>query len=332
MTGRQKVVLGIVDPTWDFSWPGLGHSIDLSSPEWKAAEPLLRMALGPMLDDLINPGKLFVPGAWEAMERAADMLVRIVDRVDDIFVFLDAHQIVDQGHPVWFKDRNGNEAAPFTNLEPTPDGQHVQGHTFDPANGNRIELGQFTTIIPSLMHQGGVTGEGSLGYLKALHAKGRYPHTIWPVHMEIGAIGTIIVPKMMNALRLWQQRFAVVNFISKGANIHTEHYSGIVSEVSDPEDETTQLNEEVVTAMAGADIIGWLGIAENFCLANTVVDTADTFCDPNKPFSDPDLIKRMTLITDGTAAVPGLNHLTDAFYAKMRPLGMQECKCAEFLA
>jgi len=57
----------IIDPQWDFCWPGLSHFFDLASKEWKAIEPILSAALGPMLGLMVNPGKLYVPGAWEAM-------------------------------------------------------------------------------------------------------------------------------------------------------------------------------------------------------------------------------------------------------------------------
>ena len=122
----------IIDPEWDFCWPGLAHFFDLDDRAWKVAEPLLRGALGPMVDLLINPGKLYVPGAWEAMERLAAMVDRLRGKIDDITVTLDAHQIVDQAHPIWWQNSStGQRPDPFTLLGIV--GGAIQ--SLDPANG-----------------------------------------------------------------------------------------------------------------------------------------------------------------------------------------------------
>jgi nicotinamidase-related amidase len=317
----MKLHLMIIDPEWDFCWPGLGHFFDLTGKEWKAIEPLLRVGLGPMLDLLVNPGKLYVPGAWEAMERQAAMVDRLRDKIDDITVTLDAHQIVDQAHPIWWKEQgSGKRPDPFTLLGLV--GNVVQ--SLDPTQGMAGTGVEYTTYLPSLFDQGGATGKGSRGYLAALDARGRQKHVIWPVHCEIGALGSIIVPQLMAALQRWQETFATVNFLTKGSNIFTEHYGAIEAEVPDPNDESTQVRTKTVAALAEADIIAWGGIASTHCLATTFRGVVENFADPR-------YVQKMVLLTDATAPVPGFEFLYDAFVAEMVPKGMKQDTTINFL-
>ena len=55
---------------------------------------------------------------------------------------------------------------------------------------------EYTTYIPSFLHQGGPTGKGSFGYLEALATKGRYPHVVWPVHCVVGSWGWGLVDEL----------------------------------------------------------------------------------------------------------------------------------------
>jgi nicotinamidase/pyrazinamidase len=317
----MKLHLMIIDPEFDFCWPGLAHFMDLTTPEWKVCEPILRLALGPMLDLLIQPGKLYVPGAWEAMERLAAMIDRLSDKIDDITVTLDAHQIVDQAHPIWWRNATtGLAPDPFTLLGLI--GNTIQ--SLDPANGFAGTGVEFNTRLPSMLDKGGATGKGSRGYLAALDARGRQHHVVWPVHCEIGALGSIVVPTLMAALQRWQENFATINFLTKGSNIFTEHYGAIEAEVPDPNDESTQVRARTVASLGEADIIGWGGIASSHCLA-------ETFRGVDANFQGGNIVQKMVLFTDATAAVPGFEFLYDGFIKEMTPKGMKQATTLDFL-
>jgi len=318
----MKLHAMIIDPEWDFCWPGLGHFFDLDSPEWKAISPLLQAALGPMFDLLVNPGKLYVPGGWEAMERYAALIDRLRAKIDDITVTLDAHQIVDQAHPIWWRNTTTGAAPdPFTLLGLI--GQSIQ--SLDPAAGMAGTGVEYNTRLPSMFSQGGATGKGSRGYLEALETRGREKHVVWPVHTEIGALGSIIVPSLMAALQRWQETFATVSFLTKGSNIFTEHYGAIEAEVPHPDDESTQVRTKTVAALAEADLIIWGGMASTHCLATTFRGVVENFADPR-------YVQKMTLLTDATAPVPGFEFLYDAFIADMAPKGMKQDTTVNFLA
>lgn len=317
----MRVHLMVIDPQWDFCWPGLSHFFDIKSKEWTHVAKLLQFAVGPMFDLLVNPGKLYVPGAWEAMERLAAMVDRLRDKLDDITVTLDAHQIVDQAHPIWWKELGtGKPPDPFTLLGLV--GTAIQ--SLDPANGMAGTGVEYTTYLPSLLDKGGATGKGSRGYLDALDKRGREKHVIWPVHCEIGALGSTVVPTMMAALQKWQETFAIVNFLTKGSNIFTEHYGAMEAEIPDPNDESTQVRSQTVASLAEADIIVWGGIASTHCLATTFKGVADNFADPR-------YVQKMVLLEDATAPVPGFEFLYDAFLKEMKPKGMTLDTTVNFL-
>jgi len=318
----MKLHLMVIDPQWDFCWPGLGHFFSLASKEWQAIEPILQTALGPMLGLMVQPGKLYVPGAWEAMERQSAMIDRLQGKIDDITVTLDAHQVVDQAHPIWWREAGtGKRPDPFTLLGLV--GKTIQ--SLNPANGMAGTGVEYTTYLPSLLDGGGVTGKGSRGYLAALDARGRQKHVVWPVHCEIGALGSSIVPTLMSALQRWQETFATVNFLTKGSNMFTEHYGAIEAEVPDPNDESTQVRTKTVAALAEADIIAWGGIASTHCLATTFRGVVENFADPR-------YVQKMVLLTDATAPVPGFEFLYDAFISEMTPKGMKQDTTTNFLA
>ena len=283
-----------------------------------------------------NKGTLVVPGALEDMQRAAAMIRRVGPKLDDIHVTLDSHQTVGIERPRWWKRvGDGAHPAPFTVLGIHPDGKRIVKIDF--SSGAPVATDEeYTTYIPSFLHsQGPVvdpsdpTGKkrlGSFGYLKALAAKGRYPHVIWPEHCIVGSWGWGIVPDLANALHDWEwAEMGRVNYITKGNNPWTEHFSGVAAEVPDPDDPTTQVNTGLITTLEEADIIAITGEALSHCVANTGRDIAANF-------SDPKYVEKLVLLSDASSNVGGFNFLGDAFVQEMKAKGMQFSTTTDFLA
>lgn len=264
-----------------------------------------------------NQGTLVVPGADEDMVRVSTMIDRVGDKFDDIHVTLDSHRLIDISHPKWWKDRAGNPPAPFTlmgmdgdkivALDPQPDGTMVLTDV------------EFTTYLPNFL-------ERSRDYLKALAAGGRYPHCIWPPHCLIGSWGHNVVPALFTALQGWEDRkFAQTNYVTKGSNPWTEHFSGIKAEVPDPNDPDTQVNTGLIQTLEEADIVIVTGEALSHCVANTARDIADCF-------SDPKYVEKLCLLTDASSNVANFGFLGDAFMKEMLAKGMKTDTTTNFLA
>jgi len=254
-------------------------------------------------EDFVNPkGALFVPGAEKDMPRVAALIKRLGGKLDDIHVTLDSHHFVDVAHPVMWKDAKGKHPAPFTIITAAD-----------------VRDGVWTPTQPGLTKR-------MIAYVQALEKGGRYPLCIWPPHCLIGSAGYAVVPELFDALCTWErEQFGVVDYVSKGSNIYTEHYSAVKAEVPDPEDPTTQLNTRLIQTLQEADLVAIAGEAGSHCLCHTVTDIADAF-------GNDDYVKKLVLLTDGTSPVPGFEKLQDEFIKKMTARGMQQSTTVDFLA
>jgi nicotinamidase-related amidase len=259
------------------------------------------LIVDPQFDFCDPTGALNVPGADKDMERVAEMIKRLGGRLEDIHVTLDQHHLLDVAHPMMWRDKDGNPPAPFTII-----------------SAKEIEDGTWTPIRPSFTRK-------MIEYAKGLESGGRYPLCIWPPHCLIGSPGAVIAEPIRDALEAWiSDSPAIVDFVSKGSNIWTEHYSGVKAELPDPGDPSTQLNVRLIQTLEEADMVLIAGEAGSHCLANTVRDIADGF-------SDDSYIAKFVLLTDGTSPVPGFENLQDEFIAEMTARGMQTSTCEEVL-
>ena len=262
--------------------------------------------------DFVNPsGSLYVKGAEKDMDRLAVMVHRMKGKLADVHVTLDSHHKNDISHPDWWKDSAGNHPAPFTIITAAD-----------------VKSGRWTTTRPG-------SYDRSLAYLEALAATGRYPHVIWPFHCLIGSEGQAVHDDLFNALGEWTSDFAgkgaSIDFVTKGSNQWTEHFSAVQAEVPDPSDPSTQINAPLIRTLEQADVILLAGEALSHCVANTVRDIA-------KNFGDPRYVKKMVLLTDASSPVgdpPGTTMFTDFatdFVRAMKALGRQTATTTDFLA
>ena len=251
-------------------------------------------------------GSLFVPGADEDINRLARLITRMRDKIDDIHITLDSHRKVDISHPVWWKDSSGKHPDPFTLIAAA-----------------ELESGRWCTTMPSFHKR-------SLAYLKALEASGRYPHTIWPEHCLIGDQGHNVASELAAAVHDWESRFASANFVTKGSNPWTEHFSAVRAEVPDPEDPSTQVNTGLIQTLEDADLILLAGEAETHCVLNTVVDIANGF-------SNAKYVEKMVWLTDASSPVPdppGMTIFSEKLKAEFKALvkkGMQTATTVDFM-
>lgn len=278
-----------------------------------------------------NKGALVVPGAEQDMNNLAAMVRRLGPKIDDIHVTMDSHQAVGIERPVWWKRvSDGLPPDPFTCLGIHPDGRRIvkfaPGGSSPNAFGMSATEEEYTTRIPSFLHQGGVTGKGSFGYIQALTTNGKYPHIVWPAHCINYTWGWGVVPVLASAFRWWEEEFfARVNLVVKGNNPWTEHFSGIQAEVPDPSDPATQVNINLIRALETADILAISGEALSHCVASTASDVA-------KFFKDPKYIEKMVLLRDTTSNVGGFDFLGDAFIQDMVAKGMKITTSDSFLS
>jgi nicotinamidase-related amidase len=253
--------------------------------------------------DFCDPsrGALYVPGAEHDMNRLAAVIRRLKDKLDDIHVTLDSHHFVHIAHPIFWKDSSGQPPPVFTRISRAD-----------------VEDGIWTPTVPSMYRR-------ALDYVRKLEQNGRYELTVWPPHGLIGSPGHTVFPELFTALTEWEARFAFVDYVTKGSNILTEHYSAVQADVPDASDASTQINTRLIQTLENADIILIAGEARTHCLANTVRDIANNF-------GDDSFVSKLVLLTDASSDIPGFEIHAQNFMSEMIGRGMQLSTTTEFLA
>lgn len=238
-----------------------------------------------------------VKGAVSDMKRVAKLIDRIGPRLDDIHVTLDSHRVIDVGHPGMWRDENGRPPAPFTIIRH----DDLVNGIWQPRN-------------PDLRKR-------FLNYSELLEKQGKYLLIVWPEHCLIGTWGHNVQVDLAAALNRWERgQFANVDYVTKGANPYTEHYGGLMAEVPDPKDLSTQLNTKLINILQDTDLVYFLGEASSHCVKATVEQIAENIGDQH--------LKKLHLVTDCMSPVPAAPGTPDfpaiaqAFLNEMKSRGM----------
>ncbi len=262
------------------------------------------IVIDPQVDFCDPKGSLYVPGAEKDMANVASMIDRFGSEIEKIHVTLDCHHLIDVSHPLIWRDGDGKSPDPFTII-----------------TSQEMRDGKWT---PRLLQY----KQRFIDYGVALEASGKFPLCIWPPHCLIGSEGNAVLPVLFDALRRWEEaKCDNVDYVSKGSNPFTEHYSAVKAEVEDPKDPTTQLNTRLIQTLMDADKILIAGEAGSHCVKNTVEDIADGF-------GNDSYVQKMTLLTDGVS--PVISPFVDfpaiqaAFIADMGTRGMQTSVTTDF--
>lgn len=271
-----------------------------------------------------HQGTLVVPGAVEDMNRVTDLVIRATrskNLLGGVAVTADTHQGIGIERPGWWvyaKDRS--LVQPFTVLGPFPDGSMAV--VYD-SNGQPTDR-EVVTAIPSLLHKGGVTGQGSLGYLKALQKRGR-SHMVWPTHCVLGTWGFGVYEPLARALTDWEiQSMDRITWVLKGTDPETEQFSAIKAEVENPKNPNTHANVPFVNYLLRFDEIIIAGEARSHCVDDTVTDIANLF-------GNDLLVQKMVFLVDGSSDVSGFSEKGEKFMRDLKARGMRTAKSTEVL-
>lgn len=246
-------------------------------------------------------GELYVKGADKDMERLAKMIKRIKGDIEEIVCTLDSHHTVHIAHPIWWVDANGNHPAPFTLItEADVIGKNPKWKAFNPGYQQR-----------------------SIDYVQSLAKNGRYVLCIWPPHTLIGSANYAVDSAVFEAFCEWESSFAAVNYVTKGSNIFTEHYSMLCADVFDPEDPKTGLNTDLIKVLQDFDVIAISGEASSHCVNFSITDVANNFGEEN--------IKKFVYLEDTCSPVPGFEKNAEDFINSMTKRGMKVMTSDKFL-
>lgn len=237
-------------------------------------------------------GALVVAGADADMVRLGAFINKHQKRLSEIHCTLDSHQVIHIAHPIFWVNSKGEHPNPFTLI-----------------SNDEVKNGVWRAFNPRWQSK-------AQEYVAKLTANARYPLVIWPVHCVIGSWGHSIVPAVQKALQEWEEKtFNRVNFVAKGSNLFTEHYSGVQADVPDDADPSTKLNTALIDTLNEADEILITGEALSHCVANTIRDVAAKFGDDN--------VKKFVLLEDTSSNVTTFEKLGRDFVTEMVKKGMK---------
>lgn len=242
--------------------------------------------------DFCNPaGALYVPGADKSSIRSAALIRRIARKLSMINLTLDSHQPVHIAHPTSWVDRQGKNPGLFTVI-----------------TDNDVKTGVWRAADPRKQ-------KWYAHYVAQLAINGRYPLMIWPPHCIIGTTGQALVKEVSDEVVAWALgRQSVVNYVTKGSNEATEHYSALQADVAIDADPSTKINTNLLQVIGEADIIGVLGQASSHCVANTLRDILARF--------PQEYARKVVLLKDLMDPVPVAAALADKFFVDMAALGV----------
>ncbi|WP_144629903.1 cysteine hydrolase [Bordetella genomosp. 13] len=259
---------------------------------WQPPEPASGNVMAPSLP---------VAGAHADMLRVAEIVRAGQGVLSAITVTLDTHHRVDIAHPAFWRQPDGSPVAPFTAITAAD-----------------LRAGRCQPRDPAALPR-------ALAYVDALEARGRYTLMVWPVHCQVGSWGHNVHAAVQAACTAWEEAgLQPVEYVNKGINPWTEHYSALQAEVPDDADAGTQLNRALLARLDAADTLLVVGEASSHCVRATVQDLVD-----HLPGGRPE---RLVLLSDCMSPVRGFEAQAEGFLADMRARGVRIAGSADILA
>lgn len=235
-----------------------------------------------------------VPGATKDMDTVASIVQKWGHEFEDIHVTMDTHQRLAIFHPMFIRDKKGNMPPVFTAI-----------------SHDEVMNGTWKAFHP--VHQDWLEE-----YTQKLEEQGKFSLFIWPYHCLFGSWGHNVYKPLWDTLQEWEvKNNARVNYVQKGHNPFTEHYSAVKAEVIRDDDETTNLNNKFLDMLSNpeVDIILSSGEALSHCWAFTLGDVADYFSKED--------IKKLYLVEGTSSPVGGFEDAGVEAIKNMKAKGMQ---------
>ncbi|CAH0475080.1 unnamed protein product [Peronospora belbahrii] len=246
-------------------------------------------------------GSLAIPTASEDAARIAAFIQKHSRKLKQLVLTLDSHQRYHIAHGIFWENSKGDSPEPFTCIT-TKD----------------VATGVWRPRDPSLK-------DYVLAYTSALEASGKFTLCIWPEHCLIGSPGHNIVPIVHAAVAEWTKiSLKPVQYVMKGHNSFTEHYSALRAEFELPYDSTTRLNQSLVESLKLADKVVVCGEAISHCVNYTLRDLVAAW--PKDRRQD------LVILTDCASPVPGFKKAGEEFLRDMAEAGLTLTTSLQFSA
>jgi nicotinamidase-related amidase len=250
-------------------------------------------------------------GAVEDNQRLVNFIYRNLHLITHISITMDTHQATQIFHSIFLVDSEGKNPPPFTVV--SADDIHQGRWKFNAAIADSLGIDQ-------------ESGQRHLEhYADQLNQNEKYDLTIWPYHAMLGGIGHALVSSVEEAVFFHTiARQSQPDFVDKGKNPLTEHYSAVGPEVlTKPDGEQIgKKDERIFKKVLDNDIVIIAGQAKSHCVAWTIEDLLVHFQQ-----NDSEQLRKIYLLEDCSSPVviPGVVDYTeqaDAAYRRFADAGM----------
>lgn len=243
-------------------------------------------------------------GAVEDNQRLCRFIYRNLGRITRISPTLDTHQAMQIFHPAFFLDDAGEHPEPYTLI--TAADLREGRWRINPAVADSLgaDYGYLTRYVQF--------------YADELARRGKFELTIWPYHAMLGGIGHALVSAVEEAVFFHSvARYSQPDFVVKGRNPLTEHYSAVGPEVTTGPDGEPIAEPGVtfVQELHEFDAVIIAGQAKSHCVAWTIDDLLGQIL-----AREPALARKVYLLDDCSSpvVVPGAIDYTEQAEAAFR--------------
>lgn len=220
-------------------------------PAWNddPGERTILILVDAQIDFIHKNGALSVPGAIEDTKRTIKFMLNNFKRLTSIAASLDTHVPIQIFSPGYWRDRKTGEMPdPFTQI--------------DKAVFN-------TRYTPVFVPPWDTSWNGK--YIDTLSNTDKKALLLWTFHELLGTPGHAIEPSLFEVILAWSiARQTNPEFLMKGTNLFTEHYSILEPEVKIPGDPTAALDANFLQMLEAYDKIYIAGQAKSHCVFETI--------------------------------------------------------------
>ena len=233
--------------------------------------------------DFMDDGALGVPGAKEDVERFTRFIYNNMEKITKIAVSMDTHIPHQIFHTCWWIDEDGNNPAPYTQIELED-----------------INSGKWRAVINPIQ---------SLEYVQALEQQAKKTLTIWPYHCLIGTQGCALDNQFSNILNFFEiARKSVIETIIKGKDPLSEMYGIIRPEY----DKKNYINIKFLNDIEKFDKIIIGGEAKSHCVFESVKQIVEYYKDREEVTS------KIYILEDCMSSIPGCEDVINEAFEEFK--------------
>lgn len=251
------------------------------------------LLIDPQNDFCDKKGSLSIPGADSDSLRLEKFITKKQHEISAIFTTLDSHYAFHIAHPLFWQDTSGKAPAAFTII-----------------SLNDFNAGKYKVKNPDYVNW-------AQYYLEELERQKKYQLCIWPEHCLVGSWGHNLYPPIYASIYAWEKANPGKhnNYIYKGINPKTEHYSAFAAEVLDTEDPKSDLNMNLIQKLSSFDEVFVGGQALSHCVSNSLRDLVKYLP-----------AEKIILLLDTTSPVPGFEEIAQIFLEDAKKTGIKLAK------